>query len=124
MTHFSGHRIGEADRPLGPSIGMEQEFFLVEESGEPSVRADEFLERCWERSEREGDGRAGCLAPEWVRGVVEVNTPPARSLADLEGKYAENVRLAVRSAREIGLRLYPLGTYPLPLEPAVREEPD
>ena len=106
------------------SIGMEQEFFLVEESGEPSVRADEFLERCRERSEREGHGGAACLAPEWVRGVVEINTPPVRSLADLEGKYAENVRLAVRSAREIGLRLYPLGTYPLPLKPAVRDEPD
>lgn len=106
------------------SIGLEQEFFLVEDSGEPSVRADEFLERCRERSEREGAGRANCLAPEWVRGVVEVNTPPVRSLADLEGKYADNVRLALRAAREIGLRLYPLGTYPLPLEPAVREEPD
>ena len=106
------------------SIGLEQEFFLVEESGEPSVRADEFLARCRERSERDGDGGAACLAPEWVKGVVEINTPPARSLADLEGKYADNVRLAVRSAREIGLRLYPLGTYPLPLEPAVREKPD
>ena len=124
MTHFSGDGIGEAVRPLDRSIGMEQEFFLVEESGEPSVRADEFLERCRERSEREGDGRAACLAPEWVRGVVEVNTPPVRSLAALEEKYGENVRLAVRSAREVGLRLYPLGTYPLPLEPAVREEPD
>ncbi len=106
------------------SIGLEQEFFLVEESGEPSVQADEFLERCRERSEREGDGGAACLAPEWVRGVVEINTPPVRSLADLEGEYANNVRLALRSAQEIGLRLYPLGTYPLPLEPAVREEPD
>ena len=106
------------------SIGLEQEFFLVEESGEPSVRADEFLERCRERSEREGDGGAACLAPEWVKGVVEVNTPPVRSLADLEERYAENVRLALRSARETGLRLYPLGTYPLPLRPAVREEPD
>jgi gamma-glutamyl:cysteine ligase YbdK (ATP-grasp superfamily) len=109
------------DRPLGRSIGLEQEFFLVEESGEPSVRADEFLEHCREISE--GDG-ASCLAPEWVKGVVEINTPPVRSLAELEEKYAGNVRLAVRSAREIGLRLYPLGTYPLPLEPAVREEPD
>ena len=109
---------------MGRSIGLEQEFFLVEESGEPSVRADEFLERCRERSEREDDGGAACLAPEWVKGVVEINTPPVRSLADLEGEYAENVRLAVRSAREIGLRLYPLGTYPLPFEPAVRDEPD
>ena len=106
------------------SIGLEQEFFLVEESGGPSARADEFLERCRERSEREGDGGAACLAPEWVKGVVEINTPPVHSLADLEERYVENVRLALRSAREIGLRLYPLGTYPLPLEPAVREEPD
>ena len=121
MTHFSGSRMDEEDRPLDRSIGLEQEFFLVEESGEPSVRADEFLERC---REREGDGGAACLAPEWVKGVVEINTPPVRSLADLEGEYANNVRLALRSAQEIGLRLYPLGTYPLPLEPAVREEPD
>jgi len=109
---------------LDRSIGLEQEFFLVEESGEPSVRADEFLERCRERSEREGEGGAACLAPEWVKGVVEINTPPVCSLEDLEAKYADNVRLAIRSARDIGLRLYPLGTYPLPLEPAVRDEPD
>ncbi|QIN81767.1 glutamate--cysteine ligase [Rubrobacter tropicus] len=121
MRHFSGGKGYEGDKPPDRSIGLEQEFFLVEDSGEPSVRADEFLERCREVSE--GDG-AACLAPEWVKGVVEVNTPPVRSLADLEQEYAGNVRLALRSAREIGLRIYPLGTYPLPLEPAVREEPD
>ena len=27
-------------------IGMEQEFFLVDEAGAPSNRADEFLARC------------------------------------------------------------------------------
>ncbi len=124
MTHLSGGAMGERERPLGRSIGLEQEFFLVEDSGEPSVRADEFLERCRETSERESDGGAACLAPEWVKGVVEVNTPPVRSLADLERKYANNVGLALRVAREIGLRLYPLGTYPLPLEPTVREDPD
>jgi gamma-glutamyl:cysteine ligase YbdK (ATP-grasp superfamily) len=124
VTHFSGDRMDEGDRPLDLSIGLEQEFFLVEESGEPSVQADEVLERCRVRSERESDGEAARLAPEWVKGVVEINTQPVRSLADLEAKYADNVRLAVRSAREIGLRLYPLGTHPLPLEPAVREEPD
>ena len=124
MTHLSGGRMGERERALDRSIGLEQEFFLVEDSGEPSVRADEFLERCRETSERESDGGAACLAPEWVKGVVEVNTPPVRSLADLERKYANNVGLALRLAREIGLRLYPLGTYPLPLEPTVREDPD
>jgi gamma-glutamyl:cysteine ligase YbdK (ATP-grasp superfamily) len=110
VRRSSGNRVDGKDRLMDRSIGLEQEFFLVEESGEPSVRTDEFLERCRERSEREGDGEAACLAPEWVKGVVEINTPPVRSLADLEGKYADNVRLAVRSARAIGLRLYPLGT--------------
>ena len=121
MRHFSGGRRGEEGWLSDRSIGLEQEFFLVEDSGEPSVRADEFLEHCREVSE--GDG-SSCLAPEWVKGVVEVNTPPVRSLADLEREYVGNVRLALRSAREIGLRIYPLGTYPLPLEPAVREEQD
>ena len=102
------------------SIGLEQEFFLVEETGEPSARADEFLESCREA----GGDAAACLAPEWVKGLVEVNTAPARSLAALEDLYANNVRLAIRAARGIGLRLLPLGTYPLPLQPAVREDPD
>ena len=124
MTHLSGGRVDGSERLSDRSIGLEQEFFLVEESGEPSVRADEFLERCRESSEREGDGGSACLAPEWVKGVVEINTPPVHSLFDLEERYADNVRLALRSAREIGLRLYPLGTYPLPLRPAVREDPD
>src|SRR3712207_4653163 len=112
MRRPSGGGVDGGGGPLDRSIGLEQEFFLVEESGEPSTRADEFLERCRERSEREGEDGAACLAPEWVKGVVEVNTPPVRSLEDLDEKYASNVRLAVRSAREIGLRLYPLGTYP------------
>jgi len=99
--------------------GLEQEFFLVEEPGLPSQRADEFLDRC-----REGVGDPACFAPEFVKGLVEVNTPPVRTLAELEREYAENLRLALGAARSLGLRLYPLGTYPLPLEPAVRDGPD
>ena len=105
------------------SIGLEQEFFLVEDSGRISSRADEFLAHCNERTEAEGSGPA-CMAPEFVKGLVEVNTPPVSGLADLERAYATNVRLALRAAGALGLRLYPLGTYPLPLEPAVRDEPD
>lgn len=105
------------------SIGLEQEFFLVEDSGEISSRADEFLARCNEKTEAEGGGPA-CMAPEFVKGLVEVNTPPVSTLADLEMEYANNVRLALRAAGALGLRLYPLGTYPLPLDPAVRDEPD
>ena len=55
-----------------------------------------------------------------MKGLVEVNAPPVRTLAELEREYAENLRLAVGAARALGLRLYPLGTYPLPLAPVVR----
>jgi gamma-glutamyl:cysteine ligase YbdK (ATP-grasp superfamily) len=112
--------VSEADRVSGRRIGLEQEFFLVEDSGRPSERADEFLERCRTATEEES-GSAACFAPEFVMGLVEVNTPPVNTLSDLEREYAQNLRVALRTARSLGLRLYPLGTYPLPLEPVVRE---
>jgi gamma-glutamyl:cysteine ligase YbdK (ATP-grasp superfamily) len=101
---------------LDRRAGLEQEFFLVENSGHPSERADEFLERC-----REECGCPVCFAPEFVLGLVEVNTPPVYTLYELEREYAQNLRIALRTARSLDLRLYPLGTYPLPLEPAVRD---
>jgi gamma-glutamyl:cysteine ligase YbdK (ATP-grasp superfamily) len=112
--------MSEGDRLLDRRIGLEQEFFLVEDSGRPSERADEFLERCRAAAEEES-GRVDCFAPEFVKGLVEINTPPVHTLSDLEREYAWNLRLALRTARSLGLRLYPLGTYPLPLEPSVRE---
>jgi carboxylate-amine ligase len=55
---------------------------------------------------------------------VEVSTPPVHTLAQLEREYLGNLRLALRAARSLGIRLYPLGTYPLPMRPAMRDEPD
>jgi gamma-glutamyl:cysteine ligase YbdK (ATP-grasp superfamily) len=108
--------VSKGDRLLDRRAGLEQEFFLVENSGHPSERADEFLERC-----REECGCPVCFAPEFVLGLVEVNTPPVYTLYELEREYAQNLRIALRTARSLDLRLYPLGTYPLPLEPAVRD---
>ena len=59
-----------------------------------------------------------------MKGVVEVSTTPVHTLAELEREYLDNLRLALRAARSLGLRLYPLGTYPLPLKPSMRGEPD
>jgi len=115
--------MSEGDRLLNRRAGLEQEFFLVENSGRPSTRADEFLQRCREATAAESGGPA-CFAPEFVLGLIEVNTPPVHTLHDMEHEYAQNLRLALRTARSLGLRLYPLGTYPLPLEPAVRDRLD
>jgi gamma-glutamyl:cysteine ligase YbdK (ATP-grasp superfamily) len=105
---------------LDRRAGLEQEFFLVEESGRPSKRADEFLEACRTITEVES-GSAACFVPEFVLGLVEINTPPVHTLSELEGEYAQNLSLALRTARTLGLRLYPLGTYPLPLRPIARD---
>jgi hypothetical protein len=115
-TSRRGGTTGALDR----RVGLEQEFFLVEESGLPSDRADEFLRAC--EAGREGT-RAG-VAPEFVKGLVEVSTPPVYTLAELEREYLDNLRLALRAARSLGIRLYPLGTYPLPVTPTVRDETD
>jgi gamma-glutamyl:cysteine ligase YbdK (ATP-grasp superfamily) len=68
----------------------------------------------------EESGSAACFAPEFVLGLVEVNTPPVQTLSDLEREYARNLEVALRTARSLSLRLYPLGTYPLPFMPAAR----
>lgn len=112
--------MGEEERVLDRRAGLEQEFFLVEESGRLSERSDEFLENCRAVTEAES-GSAACFAPEFVLGLVEVNTPPVYTVSELEREYARNLDTAVRAAESMGLRLYPLGTYPLPFVPTPRE---
>lgn len=103
-------------------IGLEQEFFLVDAAGSLSDRADEFLVRCHERAREAGRDPEGFF-PECARCMVEINTPPAHSLADLSHEYLQNVRLAIDAARDLGLRLYPLATYPLRADGLLRDEP-
>ncbi|MGF1470508.1 MAG: glutamate-cysteine ligase family protein [Rubrobacteraceae bacterium] len=102
-------------------IGMEQEFFLVDEAGFPSNRADEFLARCWELAEA-ADQDPGAFAPECARNLLEVSTAPAYSVDELAVDYLGNLQLALEAGRDLGLRLYPLATYPLSFTPDLREE--
>lgn len=106
----------------GRRLGLEQEFFLVDGAGVLSERADEFLEVCHALANSEGIDE-DCFASECVLSTVELSTPPVHSLIELEKEYFGNLWLAIRAARELGLRLYPLATYPLPVEPTLRAEP-
>lgn len=103
-------------------IGLEQEFFLVDEAGIISNRADEFLQQCQEVAEAAGCS-PGSFAPEWVKNIIEINTPPAHTVTELASEYLGNLRLALQVGRETGLRLYPLSTYPLQIMPEVRDAP-
>ena len=103
-------------------IGLEQEFFLVDPTGELSDLADLYLRECWEAAEAEGlDPR--CFKSECVRSLVEITTPPSSGIEDLARNYLSNLSLALEVGAELGLRLYPLGTYPLPIRPVVRNDP-
>lgn len=103
-------------------MGLEQEFFLVDEDGVLSNRADEFLALCREAAVASGRDPEG-FAPECARSMVEINTPPTHSLAELSYEYTASLGLALEAGRELGLRLYPLATYPLPVQPDIREKP-
>lgn len=102
-------------------IGLEQEFFLVDEAGAICDRADEFLQRCQEMAAIKGLS-SNYFAPEWVRHMVEINTPPAYSVTELAREYLHNLQLAIQVGRELNLRLYPLSTYPLHVMPVIHNK--
>ena len=103
-------------------IGLEQEFFVVDRKGEPRDLADLLLRECREAARAEGlDPR--CFKAECAKGLVEIATPPSPRLAGLIEDYLNSLGLALRVASELGLALYPLGTYPLPISPLLRDDP-
>lgn len=102
-------------------VGLEQEFFLVDEDGVLSNRADEFLTRC--RAAAVAAGRdPESYAPECARSMVEINTPPVYTLDELSREYLASLELALDAGRDLGLRIYPFATYPLGVEPSLRDE--
>lgn len=103
-------------------IGLEQEFFVVDRTGALCDLADLFLRRWWEAAEA-GGLDPGCVKPECVKGMVEITTPPSSGFEDLAKNYLSNLNLALEVASDLGLALYPLGTYPLPIMPVVRDHP-
>ena len=103
-------------------IGLEQEFFLVDRSGVLRDLADPFLRRCREAAQAAGlDLR--CFKAECAKGLLEIATPPGDGVEELAKEYLNNLHLALGVASELGLALYPLGTYPLPNRPALRGDP-
>jgi len=103
-------------------MGLEQEFFLVDRRGEPRDLADLFLRECREAARAEGlDPR--CFEAEAAKGLVEITTPPSHRFWEMTERYLDNLGLALGVASELSLALYPLGTYPLPISPVLRDDP-
>jgi gamma-glutamyl:cysteine ligase YbdK (ATP-grasp superfamily) len=104
---------------LSRTIGLEQELFLVDEEGRISHRADELLSLCRVEA-REMDLDPENVKGECAKNMVEINAGPKTNLADLAARHLGNVQLAISVGKRLGLRLHPLGTYPLPITPVIR----
>jgi hypothetical protein len=103
-------------------IGLEHEFFLVDRRGAPCELADLFLWECGEAARARGlDPR--CFKAESVKGLVEIVTPPSYGVGEMVRHYLGNLDLALGVASDLDLDLYPLGTYPLPISPVLRDDP-
>jgi hypothetical protein len=113
--------VGSVGLPVS-RMGLEQEFFLVDRWGALSDLADPFLRRCRDAAQTEGLDPL-CSKAECAKSLVEIVTPPSPRLADLIEDYLNSLDLALKIASELGLALYPLGTYPLPISPVVRDDP-
>src|SRR5215210_4834026 len=103
-------------------VGLEQEFFIVDQRGAPRDLADPFLRGCWEAARAKGLD-PHCFKAESVKGLVEIITPPSYDVKETVSHYLSNLQLALDVASELGLALYPLGTYPLPISPVLRDDP-
>jgi len=103
-------------------IGLEHEFFLVDRKVAPRDLADLFLRECRQAAQARGLD-PHCFKAESVMGMVEITTPPTCGVGEMIAHYLDNLGLALEVASELDLTLYPLGTYPLPISPALRDDP-
>lgn len=63
------------------------------------------------------------FVPEFVKSMVDINTPPAYSGTELARVYLKNLKLAIAVARQMNLLLYPLSSYPLHIMPVMPDTP-
>mgnify|MGYP006353493311 FL=1 len=122
-TNYSNLKNYDNEMELNNSrLGLEQEFFIVDLEGFLSHRADEFLERCCAIAKP--INRANCFAPEFVKSIVEINTVPVNNFSELKVEYLDLLRILLKAAQELDLRVYPLSTYPLFTTPVIRNKPN
>lgn len=103
------------------SLGLEQEFFVVDATGALSNKADVLLELCQNFAKLQ-NRPPECFKPEFVKSMLEINTVPCRDADALSKDYLDVLRIALIAAQELDLRLYPLSTYPLHSLPVMRDQ--
>jgi len=95
------------------TVGVEEEFLLVGDDGQPVARAAEALEASG--TDDKGGG-TGSLESEFMEEQLETATHPRRELDDLATEIRDGRRRAQEAADTVGARVAALSTSPLPFE--------
>lgn len=95
------------------TVGVEEEFLLVGDDGQPVARAAEALEASG--TDDKGGG-TGSLESEFMEEQLETATHPRREIDELATEIREGRRRAQEAADRVGARVAALSTSPLPFE--------
>ena len=102
-------------RPLKRAkLGLEFEFFLIDETGRITNQADNLLKKL-----RKLD-TAYSFRKEFSHSQIEMNGFPRRRVENAARGILNNLEILNKTARDLGLYLYPHGTYPGRYTPVVR----
>ncbi|SIR80247.1 Gamma-glutamyl:cysteine ligase YbdK, ATP-grasp superfamily [Haladaptatus litoreus] len=83
-------------------IGVEAEYWIIDESGELATETGGLLDELFDVSEY--------VVPEFVAPLIEVQTPPVSGAEELRREFGRTLRTVCDVAENRGLSLVPLGT--------------
>ncbi|MGC5166404.1 carboxylate-amine ligase [Luteimicrobium sp. DT211] len=112
------------------SVGVEEEYLLVDDEGVPAPRAPQALAAGGDpvlpggpEEVADADGPGGELEAELKQQQLETSTPPCADLETLAGELREGRARAGRAAGRAGARAVALATSPQPFASTVTPEP-
>ncbi|RLG18016.1 hypothetical protein DRN67_04650 [Candidatus Micrarchaeota archaeon] len=99
-----------------PRFGLETEFLIVDEAGQPTNSADILLEACKNK-------RAGAYMHQEVsKCQIELGASPKRTVRRTTKGFLTTLNEIIEVAEDLDLRLLPLGAYPGKMVPKARKK--
>ena len=94
-------------------IGIETEYFVLDNEGRISNRADSIIQEL---------AQHGTVKKECAKNMIEVISRPAETMTGVALDIIGKVKSLLEAAERSGLRIFPYGTYPGSFSPEMRKE--
>lgn len=95
-------------------VGLEVEFFMINDKGIPINAADKILKHF------EGKRLGKYLMPEFAKGMLELTASPRRSIKECALAFMGNAMELAEETEKLGIKLLPLGVHPGKYSPVMR----